>query len=70
MMMMILAIICLVFAFIFMKMKKENGKAVMAILSTVAIVLTVVFGIGSFVRVVPTGHTGVVTTFGRVEDRT
>ena len=70
MMMMILAIICLVFAFIFMKMKKENGKAVMAILSTVAIFLTVVFGIGSFVRVVPTGHTGVVTTFGRVEDIT
>ncbi|MBQ3890870.1 MAG: prohibitin family protein [Lachnospiraceae bacterium] len=70
MMMMILAIICLVFAFIFMKMKKENGKAVMAILSTVAIILTVVFGIGSFVRVVPTGHTGVVTTFGRVEDIT
>ncbi|MBR6004263.1 MAG: prohibitin family protein, partial [Lachnospiraceae bacterium] len=31
---------------------------------------TVVFGIGSFVRVVPTGHTGVVTTFGRVEDIT
>jgi regulator of protease activity HflC (stomatin/prohibitin superfamily) len=70
MMMMILAIICLVLALLFMKMKKEGGKAVMAILSTVAIILTVVFGIGSFVRVVPTGHTGVVTTFGRVEDIT
>ncbi|MBP5598843.1 MAG: prohibitin family protein, partial [Lachnospiraceae bacterium] len=70
MMMMILAIICLVLALLFMKMKKESGKAVMAILSTVAIILTVVFGIGSFVRVVPTGHTGVVTTFGRVEDIT
>lgn len=68
--MMILAIICLVLALLFMKMKKEGGKTVMAILSTVAIILTVVFGIGSFVRVVPTGHTGVVTTFGRVEDIT
>ena len=70
MMMMFLAIVCLVLALVFMKLKKESGRATMSILTTVAIILTVVFGIGSFVRVVPTGHTGVVTTFGRVEDIT
>ena len=33
-------------------------------------VIAVVLVITSFVRVVPTGHTGVVTTFGKVEDYT
>ena len=34
----------------------------------IAMVLAVVFIVGSCVSTVPTGHTGILTTFGRVED--
>lgn len=36
----------------------------------VALVLAIILVVVSCVAAVPTGHTGVVTTFGRVEDRT
>lgn len=36
----------------------------------VCIVLSVIIFIGSCIAIVPTGYTGILTTFGRVEDRT
>ena len=39
------------------------------ILSVVAILLAVITVGGSCISTVPTGHTGILTTFGRVEDR-
>lgn len=38
--------------------------------SVIVLILAVVTFVGSLIKVVPTGHTGVVTTFGRVEDYT
>lgn len=39
------------------------------IISIVALILAVVIVGGSCISTVPTGHTGILTTFGRVEDR-
>ena len=47
---------------------KKKGAAVGALL--IGIVLAVFFSISSCITSVPTGHTGVVTTFGRVENYT
>ena len=47
---------------------KKKGAAVGALL--IGIVLAVFFSISSCITSVPTGHTGVITTFGRVENYT
>ena len=48
----------------------DGGKAAFSAFSVIAFVLAVGFCAGACVKVVPTGHTGVVTTFGKVEDVT
>ena len=50
--------------------REDDATAMGTISIIVAIILTIGCGIGSCVRSVPTGHTGVVTTFGRVENYT
>lgn len=48
--------------------KLEIGRAG-GVISVIAIVLAVVVVGSSCISTVPTGHTGILTTFGRVEDR-
>ncbi len=48
----------------------QAGQSMFTIMGIGAFILSVVFAVSSCVRVVPTGHTGVVTTFGKVEDVT
>lgn len=67
----VIGIIFLVLGLVFLNEKKNSTKPVkFSILSVFAFVLFAGCLIGSFVRVVPTGHTGVVTTFGKVENVT
>ena len=68
----VLAGILLVVGLAMMGLKKsaQNGRATMGFAGVVCIVIAAVCAIGSCVRIVPTGHTGVVTTFGKVEDIT
>ena len=68
----VMAIIFLVVGLVLLSTKnRSEGKgAVQSVLSVLFFILTIVSFIVSFVRVVPTGHTGVVTTFGKVEDIT
>ena len=63
-------IVGIVFTVIKKNMSAEGGKAAFSAFSIIAFVLAVGSCIGACVKVVPTGHTGVVTTFGRVEDVT
>ena len=48
----------------------EFNKNELTVGSLIAFLVAVGLFIGSVIKVVPTGHTGVVTTFGRVEDYT
>ncbi len=58
-------------AFASAKKNMMNSKRVLfTILSILAFLIAAASVIGSCVKVVPTGHTGVVTTFGKVEDYT
>ncbi len=53
-----------------MKKTAPGGGGLYSLLSVLAFIGAAGLIITSFVRVVPTGHTGVVTTFGKVEDVT
>ena len=68
------AVVFLVVGLVLFIIKKniaaEGGKAAFSAFSVIAFVLAVGFCAGACVKVVPTGHTGVVTTFGKVEDVT
>lgn len=64
------AIVFVVLGFIFFATKKNSNQAVFSALAVFSFIVAIAFFVGSFVRVVPTGHTGVVTTFGKVEDVT
>ena len=67
------AVIFLVVGAVLLFAKKSavnGGKVMLTILSILFILIGAASFVGSFVRVVPTGHTGVVTTFGKVEDVT
>lgn len=67
------AVIFLVVGAVLLFAKKSavnGGKVMLTILSIIFILIGAASFVGSFVRVVPTGHTGVVTTFGRVDDVT
>lgn len=67
------AVIFLVVGAVLLFAKKSavnGGKVMLTILSILFILIGAASFVGSFVRVVPTGHTGVVTTFGRVDDVT
>ena len=50
--------------------KKINKPLLRGVLPTVLLVFSVLLALVSCVRTVPTGHTGIVTTFGKVEDIT
>ncbi len=50
--------------------KKMNKPLVRGLLPTILLVVCVAFALISCVRTVPTGHTGIVTTFGKVENIT
>ncbi len=50
--------------------KKMNKPIVRGLLPTGLLVFSVLLALISCVRTVPTGHTGIVTTFGKVEDIT
>ena len=70
----VVAVVLAVVGLTLMAMKKnvatEGGRGTTGLVSILCFVLAIAFCIGSCVRIVPTGHTGVVTTFGRVEDIT
>ena len=50
--------------------KKMNKPLLRGLLPTALLVFAVLLAVVSCVRTVPTGHTGIVTTFGKVEDVT
>ena len=50
--------------------KKMNKPLLRGLLPTALLVFSVLLAVVSCVRTVPTGHTGIVTTFGKVEDVT
>ncbi len=58
-----------VVAFFVMKKQYKFKKFAKPIL-VAGIALGILAGVGSCLRTVPTGHTGIVTTFGHVEDKT
>ena len=61
----LLVIAAIVAPFIVSRLEMRGGGAV----SAICIILAIVIVGGSCVSTVPTGHTGILTTFGRVEDR-
>ena len=69
----IIAILAVIAGIIFCTVKLEvNGvnKKVHPIVGTIAIIIGVALLILSFISIVPTGYTGILTTFGAVSDRT
>ena len=61
----LLLVAALVLPFITHRMEIKGG----GIVSAICVVLAIVIMIASCISTVPTGHTGILTTFGRVEDR-
>ena len=73
----VLAIICLIVGVILLLTRDkeksewtETSNKIKTIISVIAIIVAVIFLLMSFIGVVPTGYTGILTTFGAVEDRT
>lgn len=60
----ILLVAALIAPFVADRMEINGG-----IVSAICVVLAIVIMVASCISTVPTGHTGVLTTFGRVEDR-
>ena len=66
----VIGILLLLAAIVVPILASKNGFGrVGGIASVVAVVLAVLIVGGSCISTVPTGHTGILTTFGRVEDR-
>ena len=65
-----LLIVLLGVGFVFAKINDHKVKKLKGLGATVAIVFGAVLMVVSCIRTVPTGHTGIVTTFGRVENYT
>ena len=61
----LLLVAALVLPFITHRMEIKGG----GIVSAICVVLAIVIMVASCISTVPTGHTGILTTFGRVEDR-
>ena len=61
----ILLIAAIALPFILHSMEMGGG----GIASVICVVLAIVVIVGSCISTVPTGHTGILTTFGRVEDK-
>ena len=73
MVLLVIAIIILLIGVILIaqaKGKEEKGKSTMKMAGTICVIVAVVFTGLSTVKTVPTGHTGVVVTFGKVQDYT
>lgn len=69
---MIIGAVIVIAGFFLLGVKNEKNKPLMSA-GTRLVICAIAFGIFTFlgcIRIVPTGHTGVVTTFGRVEDYT
>ena len=66
----ILAIIFLIGGIIVFSLGIANKKTILKTSGVVAFILVVVFGLASCISIVPTGYTGILTTFGAVEERT
>jgi len=66
----VFAILLLVAAVIALFATKSAKPALRTLLPMLLLVAAAVFGVLSCVRTDPTGHTGIVTTFGKVEDIT
>jgi len=67
----VLSIILIFVGVVLIALRKQSAKP--GVLTTLMVIIFVAAGfsmVSSTVRVVPTGHTGIVTTFGRVEDYT
>ena len=64
----ILGILCLVAAVVLPAVIRRMEYSGGWLAGLIAMVLAVVFIVSSCVSTVPTGHTGILTTFGRVED--
>ena len=64
----ILALVAAAIAFLSMSKLKKPGLRVGV--TTLLVIIAVFLGVVSCIRTVPTGHTGIVTTFGKVEDIT
>jgi regulator of protease activity HflC (stomatin/prohibitin superfamily) len=64
----IIGIICLVAAIVLPAVIRHMEYSGGWLAGVIAMVLAVVFIVSSCVSTVPTGHTGILTTFGRVED--
>lgn len=73
MVLLVIAIIILLIGVILIaqaKGKEEKGKGAMKMAGTICVIVAIVFAGLSTVKSVPTGHTGVVVTFGKVQDYT
>lgn len=67
----ILAIVCLIGAiYTLVEGVKHKNESIFKLFSTILFILTPVCLIISLIAIVPTGYTGILTTFGAVEDRT
>ena len=53
----------------FIVLAKAGHGRIGGLAGTLALVLAVLIVVGSCISTVPTGHTGILTTFGRVEDK-
>lgn len=68
----ILIIAGIVIGIVLGKLREDDGKEYRfnAIPLVCALVLSIIVFVASCITIVPTGYTGILTTFGRVEDRT
>ena len=61
----LLLVVALIAPFITSRMEVRGGGVV----SAISLILAIIIVVCSCISTVPTGHTGILTTFGRVEDR-
>ena len=63
-------VVLLAGVFLSVALKKHKNAIIRGLVPTVSLLFAVVMMIGSCFRTVPTGHTGIVTVFGKVKDQT
>lgn len=66
----IIGVLAIAVGAFFIAKKSGQGRKVKVIVGAVALAVGLVICVSSCVRTVPTGHTGIVTTFGNVESYT
>ena len=70
MLFLIFGIILIAFGVVALIMGTKNKEMIPKIVGIIALVLAVLALLGSCIGIVPTGYTGILTTFGAVENRT